>query len=128
MLINPVKILFTANDFIDSAWNDKFQLNIFRIIQEQLNNILKHAHAKKIYISIRECENDILVEISDDGIGFVTTKRTTGVGLTNIKSRSELFNGTLVLTSEPGKGTSLSITFHKTELTQKNMAKAYKLN
>jgi PAS domain S-box-containing protein len=118
MLIHPVQILFTANDFIDSAWNDKFQLNIFRIIQEQLNNIIKHAGAKKIFISIKECENKILVAISDDGIGFDTTKRAAGVGITNIKSRSELFNGIVLLTSEPGKGTSLSITFHKTELTK----------
>src|ERR1035437_2388582 len=116
MLVHPIQILFTAKDFIEAGFSDKFKLNIFRIVQEQINNALKHAQAKKININIEDNYGKLLISIADDGIGFDTSKRRTGIGITNIKSRSELYNGTMQLNSEQGKGTTLSITFNKTYL------------
>src|ERR1035437_666404 len=116
MLVHPIQILFTAKDFIEAGFSDKFKLNIFRIVQEQINNTLKHAQAKKININIEDNYGKLLISIADDGIGFDTSKRRTGIGITNIKSRSELYNGTMQLNSEQGKGTTLSITFNKTYL------------
>ncbi len=118
MKVHPVKIHLTANNFSDEYWNDKFELNIFRIIQEQLNNILKHAHALNIFINIGESGGDALLSIEDDGVGFDTTKKSAGIGITNIKSRAELFNGILLLNSQPGKGTKLFVTFKKNTSTR----------
>src|ERR1035437_5595936 len=120
MLVHPIQILFTAKDFIEAGFSDKFKLNIFRIVQEQINNTLKHAQAKKININIEDNFGKLLISIADDGIGFDTAKRRTGIGITNIKSRSELYNGTMLLNSEQGKGTTLSITFNKTYLLLNN--------
>jgi signal transduction histidine kinase len=120
MLVHPIQIVFTVKNFIEDNLNDKFKLNIFRIVQEQINNILKHAHAKKINIVMEECDGNLLIAVSDDGVGFDTTKKKTGVGITNIKSRSELYSGIVLLTSIQGKGTTLSITFNKTHLLLNN--------
>ena len=115
-LVHPVKISFISNHFNDELFEDKFKLNIFRIVQEQINNILKHAQAKNIIIEIERNTSGFYMNITDDGIGFDTAVRKPGVGITNIKSRSELFNGIVSLTSEPGKGTALSIIFKNSEL------------
>jgi signal transduction histidine kinase len=57
--------------------------------------------------------------LSDDGIGFDTTKRKSGVGITNIMSRAELYNGIVQLTSGEGHGTQLSVTFNTKDLLNK---------
>ncbi|MDB5223072.1 MAG: hypothetical protein JWN83_1739 [Chitinophagaceae bacterium] len=116
MLVHPIKILVTASHFIEEGLDEKFKLNIFRIVQEQINNALKHAEAKEININIEDNYGKLLLSITDNGIGFDTAKRKNGVGITNIKSRSELYNGIVQLASEQGKGTSLSITFNKADL------------
>ena len=112
MLVHPIKVLFNTNDFNETRLSDKFKLNIFRIVQEQINNTLKHAHAEKIFINFKENNGRLFISISDDGIGFDTTSRKSGVGITNIKSRAELYNGIMQLTSEVGKGTQLVISFN----------------
>ena len=117
MLVHPVKILFIAKDFVETGLTEKFKLNIFRIVQEQINNILKHAKAENIFITIDACDSSRLIfSIQDDGIGFDTTKKMDGLGLTNIKSRTELYNGTLKITSVPQQGAKLSISFSKKDL------------
>jgi len=116
MLVHPIKVLFNTNDFNETRLSDKFKLNIFRIVQEQINNTLKHAEAKKIDINFKENNGRLLISISDDGIGFDTTSRKSGVGITNIKSRAELYNGIMQLTSEVGKGTQLVISFNTKDL------------
>lgn len=119
MLLLPIKIKFNTEGFKENCLSDKFKLDIFRIVQEQMNNTLKHAQAKNILINFRENDDRLLVSISDDGIGFDTTTRKRGVGITNIKSRAELYNGNIQLTSEMGQGTKLSITFDKKDLAKK---------
>ena len=116
MLVHPIKVLFNTNDFNETGLSDKFKLNIFRIVQEQINNTLKHAHAEKIFINFKENNGRLFISISDDGIGFDTTSRKSGVGITNIKSRAELYNGIMQLTSEVGKGTQLVISFNTKDL------------
>lgn len=117
MHVHPILITFTATDFVEEGLSEKFKLNMFRIVQEQINNILKHAKAKNIYINIDACDSDLLTfSIQDNGIGFDTTKKSDGLGLTNIKSRSELYNGKLRITSAPQQGSTLSISFHKKDL------------
>ncbi len=61
MRLHPIKILFHTNDFNESLLSDKFKLNIFRIVQEQINNTLKHAQAKKIDINFKNNDGQLLV-------------------------------------------------------------------
>ncbi|MEO6838082.1 MAG: PAS domain S-box protein [Ginsengibacter sp.] len=113
MDVHPVKIEINCalDSFIENSVTDKFDLNIFRIIQEQLNNILKHAKARKVHINLSQNKKSIILLISDDGIGFDTTIKRKGIGLDNIKSRATMNNGTAEFVSKPGKGCVLTVTF-----------------
>lgn len=116
MRVHPIKIHLAIKDFTEEMLNEKFKLNLFRIIQEQLNNILKHAKAKSVSINIAKSQDEICLTIVDDGVGFDMSKRRNGVGITNIKSRVELYKGTVAIMSEPGHGCTLSVKFKKSEL------------
>jgi len=91
------------------------KLTIYRILQEQMNNIIKHAGAKHVIVSLRlvqETNNKVVeLAIRDDGKGFELSKKRTGVGLRNITSRAELFGGTVSVQSEPGKGCEIKVLF-----------------
>ena len=95
----------------DKAVNDKVQLTIYRIVQEQLNNTIKYSNAQNVYISLRQTSNLLELVIEDDGVGFNITQHTNGVGLKNINTRTEIHNGSVVLESAPGKGCKLAIVF-----------------
>ena len=82
----------------------------FRIIQEQLNNIVKHAAAKTAFIRLSSFSDATVLEIEDDGKGFDLSKVKKGVGLTNIKNRARLFAGTVAIISKPGNGCLLKVT------------------
>ncbi len=84
--------------------------NVYRIIQESLQNIIKHAKAKKVILEFSIANTSIIISLKDDGVGFNTKKSKNGIGLKNITSRIKKLNGTLVLTSKVNKGTLLSIT------------------
>ncbi|HTO15512.1 MAG TPA: tetratricopeptide repeat protein [Edaphocola sp.] len=91
-------------------------VNIYRILQEAVNNAIKHAKAKNILINIKK-ENDILIlEVEDDGIGYDFQKNeSSGNGMQNMKRRSNLLKGNLVVTSL-NPGTLLSCSFQCSEL------------
>lgn len=116
MLVHPIKISFITNDFHEEKLNEKYKLNLFRIVQEQLNNTIKHAKASEVEIIFKETNDHLFISISDDGMGFDASKRQKGVGLSNIDSRTKLYNGVISISSAPGKGCSLSIDFLKSDL------------
>jgi PAS domain S-box-containing protein len=111
MEVNPVKIICTLDHFIEDRVNDKFKLNVFRMVQEQLNNILKHAKASKVDIGLFQNKKTIMLTISDNGVGFDTRKKRKGIGVDNIKSRAASFKGTADFVSQPGQGCVLTVTF-----------------
>ena len=111
MEVNPVKISCALESFIEHSVNDKFKLNVFRIVQEQLNNILKHANATNITISLLQDIKSIILSISDNGAGFDTTIKSKGIGVSNIISRAKLYDGSANFISQPGKGCSLIVSF-----------------
>jgi signal transduction histidine kinase len=113
----------TGNFHIKKNW-DSFReqglrkdqkLTIYRIFQEQLNNIIKHANAKNVITSLRvinESEaGDVELSIKDDGKGFDPAQKKNGVGLRNIASRAGLFGGSVTIHSEPGHGCELKVIF-----------------
>ena len=84
---------------------------LFRIIQEQVNNVLKHAHASSLIIVISSRPDFIRLEIADNGIGFdlEQAKMKDGVGLSNILSRAAIFDANVQVNTAPGKGCQLII-------------------
>lgn len=90
---------------------DKEQsLAIYRILQEQLNNILKHAEATKVDITLQQSDKETSIIIRDNGNGFDTKARRNGIGLNNILSRATLYKGSMTIDSAPGKGCTLQVT------------------
>jgi signal transduction histidine kinase len=85
------------------------ELNFYRIIQEALNNILKHANATQIFIQIIESSDKITLNIEDDGYGFNTNDSYDGLGLMSMKNRVEALNGTIEIDSKKKKGTHILI-------------------
>ncbi|MFT4024958.1 MAG: sensor histidine kinase [Flavihumibacter sp.] len=104
----------------DFVIDEKKEIIIYRMIQEILNNILKHASATEITVSILYTENDFNIEIRDNGKGFneaETRQRSigdSGSGLKNLDKRAALVGAKLAVDSKPGKGTSILITLPKT--------------
>ena len=84
--------------------------SLFRVLQEGLTNVLKHAQAKHVQISLVQDEQTLRVCIQDDGVGFRPEKaHTVGLGLPGIRSRVALMNGTFDVASQPGEGTCLTL-------------------
>jgi PAS domain S-box-containing protein len=108
---NQLKISFALDGFIENSVSDKFKLNVYRMVQEQLNNILKHAKATQVAISLSQNKKIIQLTISDNGVGFDTGKKRKGIGLANIKSRAASYKGTADFVSQPGQGCVLNIIF-----------------
>jgi PAS domain S-box-containing protein len=111
MEANTIHIICTAQDCCDNTMNDRFKLNIFRIVQEQINNVLKHAKASEIKIDLAQTETEFIISISDNGIGFDTDKRSKGIGISNIISRAERYKGSAHFISKPGNGCTLLVNF-----------------
>jgi len=100
-LILPTEIMQTLDE--------QEQLALYRIIQEQLNNIVKHAGAKNAVISLYKKSDTAVLTIKDDGKGFNVTANRSGIGLSNIQSRVEMLLGEFNIQSAPGKGCEMII-------------------
>ncbi len=86
------------------------ELVLFRIVQEALNNIMKHAAAREIRLSLDYRDNFVEMQICDDGKGFVNGAGTLkGTGISNMKRRAEMLNGNCTVYSMPGEGTKIKI-------------------
>jgi len=86
------------------------KVTLFRIIQEQLRNILKHSRATEVKIKLAVFASDIVLEIADNGVGFDPAKKIQGIGLSNIHERTGFYNGTVLMESAEGKGCKLRVT------------------
>jgi signal transduction histidine kinase len=80
------------------------KINIYRNLQELVNNIIKHSNCTQALISIKSCGKDICLKVTDNGKGFLINERREGIGLSNIINRVDSFNGETEIESEPGKG------------------------
>jgi len=110
MMGGSLHIALDVHDLIEEEIEDRRKLAFFRIVQEQLNNILKHARATEVRIRLTvEDDADIVLTITDNGVGFDISRHRKGVGITNIISRVELFNGSVDIQSRPGEGCMLSV-------------------
>lgn len=84
-------------------------MNIYRIIQESVNNALKYADASKIEVHIEKIQQQFKIEIIDNGKGFVLAEVELGNGINNIKKRAKEINGEVQFSSIPSKGTNITL-------------------
>lgn len=104
-----MKFDFRSEGIVEDDLSRDKMLAIYRIVQEQLNNIIKHASAQNVSISLERIEDELVLKISDDGIGFDPAVLRFGVGLTNIRNRAELYGGQMELQSKPGDGATVFV-------------------
>jgi signal transduction histidine kinase len=91
--------------------SNNIKINLYRILQEALQNIEKYADAKNVAIIMTLSEtNEIAIIISDDGTGFDSSKKSSGIGIKNMKLRMEELKGSFDIQSEIGKGTKINLT------------------
>jgi signal transduction histidine kinase len=91
------------------------EIAIFRIIQEALTNISRHAQARTVNIILNDNAKHIFLMIRDDGVGFSsdTLDNTKTFGILGMKERAVVFGGSCIIKSQPGKGTAVSVILPK---------------
>ena len=112
---NFLKKYIIKLDFCESVLKKKLsldlKLNLYRILQEQLKNIVKYAKASTIEVEVTLNDNHIIkMRIADNGIGFNINEVSQGIGISNMKRRAELSAGEFCLNTSPGNGTEIIVT------------------
>lgn len=108
---SAVKVNYQSMGLENASINSITSIAIYRIVQELLNNILKHSGAQNAIVQVNKLDDKISVTVEDDGRGFDTVLLITskGIGWSNIQNRVDFLKGKLDVNSEPGKGTSVLI-------------------
>ncbi len=100
--------------FFDEKYNEKNidknkELTLYRIVQEQMNNIAKYALANIVVITFKTDNDNLVLSVADDGVGFDVKQKSKGIGLKNISSRVEFHSGKMNVISAPGQGCTLEV-------------------
>ena len=107
-LSSPIRIKFTY-DSENGLLSPGKKLTLFRILQEQLKNILKYSKAKQVEIFLQTKNEQVQLIIKDNGVGFDMKKTNIGIGLASIKDRAKFYNGKTEIESAPGNGCQVSV-------------------
>lgn len=104
-------VLETIQEDVDSGLTEEITAAAFRILQESLTNIARHSHASKVEIELSRRDNEFIMRISDNGVGFYQNDRRKGnaFGLLGIRERILFFGGKLIIDSNQNTGTTLFI-------------------
>lgn len=105
------KVSVSIEEELPAIGSDK-PIILFRMIQEVVNNIIRHAEANSIWLNVKKETDKLEIAIKDNGKGFDAGKNSTGVGLQNLKNRSKMINAGLLITSDPGYGTTVTISIN----------------
>lgn len=99
---------------IDSFFSKEDQVHVYRIVQETLTNILKHAKASAVNVAIKKEDKKTVITIQDNGVGFDFSKKFNdfnSLGLKTLKERTAALKGSMKVESEKGTGTKFSFIF-----------------
>ena len=107
--VKKMKIKLNLKGVKEDLLKEEEKITVYRIIQEQLNNILKHAQASVVVIELHRAAGLLYLSVKDDGRGFDTSLRRKGIGISNIISRVGLCNGSIEIESAPGKGCRIKV-------------------
>jgi PAS domain S-box-containing protein len=115
--LSEIELTYSAEGDTSLRLSQKIENNIFRIIQEAINNAIKYSEASRIEVSYRQTESAVVIAVRDNGKGFdekLVEKRSvnieSGRGFFNMYERTEYVNGALEVKSEPGNGTTITLT------------------
>ena len=108
-LVRPMVVDFEFDPELEEELTHDVQLMLYRIIQEQTNNIMRYAEAGYVRIAIDKSDDRLSLIIQDNGKGFDPTKQTKGIGLLNILNRAETLGGTLTIDTKPMGGCRLEV-------------------
>jgi len=106
-----LQVELNADNELENILSENHKLMVFRIIQEALSNVINHAKATTVLLTLARNNNDATIILKDNGVGFEPAKVRKGSGLKNIQNRVYLSNGKLLLESAPGEGCKIFITF-----------------
>jgi signal transduction histidine kinase len=109
--LQKLEVKFAFNSRVEDKLSNDQKLMLFRIIQEQTSNIIKHAGARNVQILLNENKGTVNLVISDDGNGFDVEQKAKGIGFINIYSRVDVYNGEVSVISSPGNGCILELRF-----------------
>jgi signal transduction histidine kinase len=109
--IKDMDIAIHSPNFKEDILDATQKLMLYRITQEQLNNILKHSKAEHVVIQLIKHGKSVQLVIHDDGVGFNQAYATAGLGLKNIRHRLELYNGQMKIETSPEEGCRLVASF-----------------
>jgi PAS domain S-box-containing protein len=110
-LTRRLHVSLVAEQQLEALLSKNNKLTVFRIIQEALNNAIKHARATTVEIFFKIYGDNMMLVIKDDGIGFEASSVKLGAGLKNIQNRVYLVNGTYTIQTSPGNGCKIIINF-----------------
>ena len=110
--LKGLKVQFDFDERLEERLGNAEKLSLYRVVQEQTNNIIKYAHATQVTLTLKMEEPDVILEISDNGQGFDPAALTAnGIGLTNMQYRASAHNGKFMLRSAPGRGCTIALRF-----------------
>jgi PAS domain S-box-containing protein len=107
----PFKLAFQYDESVEVGLSHHQKIGIYRVVQEAVNNIIKHAGAKLVTLTVSKKDSRVRVVLRDDGKGFDVSARPPGIGLKNIQNRVQLLGGEWRLSSAPQQGCTITITF-----------------
>ncbi len=107
-LSNVINVKFTHDSDIDLLSPGK-KVTLFRIVQEQMKNVLKYSHAKLVEIYLQCRDNKAELSIRDNGVGFDPKQTHRGIGLSNIYERTRFYDGSVEIQTAPGKGCTVTV-------------------
>ena len=120
ILSNPGTGAVIEIDDIDALFSYDQQIIIYRILQEALHNVHKHARARSVALTVRRSTRDVQIEVRDDGRGFDIDHAMNryvaerGLGLAALEERSHMLGGQLTITSQKKRGTCVALTIPMT--------------
>ncbi|MEO6405405.1 MAG: PAS domain S-box protein [Ferruginibacter sp.] len=116
-LTEKLSVAVHIDDF-EKPLDDDTQLSLYRILQEQLGNILRYADASTVEINIRHLNHEIYLQVKDNGKGFDINKKKEGIGLQNIRRRAQMLNGKVEIITSTGKGCEVKLVIPITSVKQ----------
>jgi signal transduction histidine kinase len=108
-MTNVLEIEFYSDPEIENLLSVNSKLTLYRIVQENVNNVIKHANAKSVVVELFSEKDNVDLIMTDDGKGFDYESVKKGLGLKNMMSRAEMLGGAVSLKSKPGDGCKLTV-------------------
>ncbi|HLI92559.1 MAG TPA: ATP-binding protein [Puia sp.] len=104
-------IKFNSSLDIDTEYHlsEEKKVALYRIVQEELSNIIRHSRARNIRVNIMQNNSGVILYTFDDGIGFDLKQAPKGMGLASIRNRAQVLNGIVDIATSPGKGCSVTV-------------------